>query len=371
MRKFAAAVTVIAMASAGCSAGDGADSAQPTSGPQTPATAAPPTQPELRPGASADNDPLTTLRTGLFAPLRRAGTDPVHIAGYRATTMPTPDSLAVNTMAAKSDGSWTPVPFERLAWAADKQDWVASDNTQRAAPGPTGSRGWPTVEAESIYGKTVTTYSFTDLTGRPLVEGIDPGWSEGAALPASAATATYSPGARSYFESITQVDPFYAIDRIRMGGGYQLQTMNACGMDDDVVTIECDTPAVSFDDARTRYGVYPNSTRTASLRFSRKGDAFFVGTEAPVAEKVDVTVSSDDGPERLTFSTPDPAIAQKFSRLFGTDIENFALYAFRGQVVGGVIQPGGTTTTNAGLFNRVAINDVLTRWDPALPPVNP
>ncbi|WP_269894978.1 hypothetical protein [Mycobacterium hippophais] len=360
---------VIGLAATGCSTGGASEPVSQGPAAPTPSAAASVPQPELRPGATAENDPLAALGAGLYAPLRRAGTDPVQVAGYRATTMPTPDSLSVQTFAPK-DGTWAPVPFERLAWAHDKQDWVASDNTQDAAAGPQGSRGWPTVETSSDYGTSVTTYSFTDLAGRPLAEGFDAGWSEGAALPQSATAATYSPGARAYFESITQVDPFHAIDRIRVSGGYRLQTMNACGEDDDVVTIECSTPATSFDDARTRYGVYPNSTSTASLRFSRKGDPFFVGTDAPVAEKLDVSVSSGDGPARLTFSTPDPAIADKFSRLFGTDIENFALYEYQGQVVAGVTQPAGTTTTNTGLFNRIAINDVLTRWSPALPQVN-
>lgn len=313
---------------------------------------------------------MAVVRGGIYSVLRRAGSDPVRLAGYRALTMSGADSVSVQSFAL-ADGRWEAQPYNQLVYSPTSNSWVSDDRTQKVSVGPEGSRGWPTVKSEAAYGTTYTTYSSLDLAGRPLADGLETGWSESAALPDSATAAVYSPGARSYVETVTAVDPTYLVNRIRNPDRNTEDVMRVLTCASPDVTQPCDTPATSLDDVTKGHGRYTNSTRTGSLQFRTKGDAYFTGEGLPIYELLDVTVVTDDGPPRITFSTPDPAVAGKFEKVFRTSIENFALYAYEGQVVVGAVQPAGTTRTDVAGYNRVAADDLLTHWTPALPPVNP
>ena len=55
----------------------------------------------------------------------------------------------------------------------------------------------------------------------------------------------------------------------------------------------------------------------------------------------------------------------------GNNVENFAFVDYEGQVTVGFAEPANTTTTVFARYNRIAANDLLTQWTPALPAVLP
>jgi hypothetical protein len=55
----------------------------------------------------------------------------------------------------------------------------------------------------------------------------------------------------------------------------------------------------------------------------------------------------------------------------GNSVENFAFVDYEGQVTVGFAEPANTTTTVFAGYNRIAANDLLTQWTPALPAVLP
>lgn len=55
----------------------------------------------------------------------------------------------------------------------------------------------------------------------------------------------------------------------------------------------------------------------------------------------------------------------------GNNVENFAFVDYEGQVTVGFAEPANTTTTVFAGYNRIAANDLLTQWTPALPAVLP
>ncbi|MCV7065437.1 hypothetical protein H7H51_06465 [Mycolicibacterium farcinogenes] len=81
------------------------------------------------------------------------------------------------------------------------------------------------------------------------------------------------------------------------------------------------------------------------------------------------TVTDSEGPARITFEARDPAAEPDFRKAFGANTGEFAFYEYNGQVVTGDWQPAGKTTRDFFGFNRVAVNDILTKWAPARPAV--
>jgi len=85
-------------------------------------------------------------------------------------------------------------------------------------------------------------------------------------------------------------------------------------------------------------------------------------------------IVTDNGPSRITVSAAnpdDPDAAKNFGQAFGMKVEEFALFEYDNQVMAGTAQSAGAANTAFAGYNTLAVNDILTQWTPALPPVRP
>lgn len=362
---LAALLTAIGLVTAGCS--DSATTSDQAEDDAQNATNVTIEQPEFPDGVLISREPLNEFRSGMYSVLRKNRTDPLELAGYRQRLSDDGKHLSVNNFGL-TDNAWKQMSTAQLVWSPEKKDWVESDRSETLSAGPEGSRGWPTVTAVADWGTTYYTIGYRELGSHPLADGLPAGFAEGAALPASVSAAQFSPEARSYFLVTTTVEPMYAIARVRQidTGQDTPRLVYACGE----AAGECKTPATSLQMAIEQRGKFSNVAGNASIELRKNGRAIMTIDGVPLLDMLTYTVAEDDGPPRITFAPfDDPTSSERFAKVFGTEMAHFAFYEYDGQVAIGGIQPANSTRTDDALFNRIAINDLLTHWTPALPPV--
>ncbi|OLP01605.1 hypothetical protein BVU76_14135 [Mycolicibacterium porcinum] len=325
-------------------------------------------QPALPTGVLISRDPMADFRSGLYTLLRKNRTDPVELAGYRQQLSSDGKQLRVNSFSV-SDGAWTQIPTAQLVWSPNQQGWVESDRSETLSAGPDGSRGWPTVKGVADWGTTYYTIGYREVGGQNLANGLPAGFAEGAALPAAASTARFSPDARAFFLAATSVEPVYVIARVRQvdTGQSAPRLVYACGQAEG----DCANPATDLKMATEQRGKFVNAAGNASIELRSKHNRAIMKIEGtPVLDVLTYTITEGDGPARITFAPLDDEKSnERFEKAFGSKMANFAFFDYDGKVVVGGIQPAGTTRSDDAVFNRAAVNDLLTQWTPGLPPV--
>jgi hypothetical protein len=325
----------------------------------------------LSPHFSPESDPLHVFRDGLFDPLEEPRPDHVGISGYRS-------QVAVDGTTSKvtvfdfnpNDGTWEQLTAREVVWSPEQAKWVTTDRTETLLPGPTGSRDRPTVKSVADYGTSYYTVSYDDLAGRPLTDGLMEGFTEGVKLPESASNAKFSPGARAYETTTTLIGPIYRVEQI-------MNANTGIPLFFDVYSCEnpspdCQVAATTLDQVAKQGGRVTNFAGTAQLEFDASGHATLrpVGTDIPFAN-LTYRLIKDDTPPRITLQAAHPDDEKKFGQAFAVDLKTFALYEYNGHVTIGSARPPYTTTTEFAGYNRIAINDLLGHWTPALPAVLP
>ncbi|WP_441961856.1 hypothetical protein [Mycolicibacterium houstonense] len=353
---------------AACGGGESAEHGpiKQTSAPPESAPSATLDQPAPEHGAVADTDPLKALADGVFMVTRDARATPAEIAGYQSL-IATGDSLKTSTFIF-ADGSWRPKDVSQLIFSPSKGEWVESDRSFTVSAGPQGGSGWPTVESVGASGTGFYTLYRTDLSGAPLPDGLKRAMSEGAVLPESVTAATFSAGAVAFDMAHTAVDPEFTLDRIpQRNAAPKVRPVQACG----TPSAECTTVATTLAEATGNGGQFTNASGIARIQLGPDGKGIFImnvgATE--LHNPLKYTVTDSEGPARITFEAIDPAAEPDFRKAFGANIGEFAFYEYNGQVVTGDWQPAGKTTHDFFGFNRVAVNDILTKWAPARPAV--
>lgn len=349
----------------------GGESAEQASGKQTSASpeAAPSViidQPAPAQGAVADTDPLKSLTDGVFMVTREAKATPAQIGGYQSL-IATGDSLKSSTFIF-ADGSWQPKEVTQLIFSPSKGEWVESDRSFTVSAGPQGSGRWPTVESVGPSGTGLYTLYRTDLSGAPLPEGLKRAMNEGAVLPEPVTTATFSAGAVAFDMAQTAVDAEFTLDRIPQRSGQpKVRPVEACG----TPSAECATVATTLAEATGNGGQFTNAAGTARIQLEPNGKGIFITNlgATELHNPLTYTVTDSDGPARITFKAVDPAAEPSFRKAFGANVGEFAFYEYNGQVVTGDWQPAGKATHDFFGFNRVAVNDILTKWAPQRPAV--
>ncbi|OBJ50919.1 hypothetical protein A9W95_23085 [Mycobacterium sp. 1423905.2] len=200
------------------------------------------------------------------------------------------------------------------------------------------------------------------------MDGIEAALAHGGPLPQSVQAATFSHGARVYVESTFAADPRYTIRRGRNAntGAEEPATVYSCDTSPD-----CSAPATDIATAVTHGARYTNFAGTARLDLDSSGHAALrpVQSDTPVANLTYRVVESG-GLKRITLRATDEEDAETFRQAMGISDENFVMVEYNGQVRIGVAEPGNDTTTVAA-YNRIAVNDVLGHWTPALPSTLP
>ncbi len=362
-----AAACVVTLSAAGCITHTVAGNPTTTS-PTTTSVALP--QAELLRDFAAEQDPMGVFKEGFYYLLRQPMATSVAITGYRhqvATDGATSKVAAFAFM--PPTGAWQQIPDQELVWSPSQAKWVETDRTEALSPGPAGSRGWPTVKGVSDAGTSYYTFSYQDLGGRALSDGLEAGFDEGVGLPQSAQAGKFSPGARAYLMTETSVDPFFTIHRVKHAdtGIDDLQLVFTCVQP----TPDCKAPTPDLVVLATLGGEFTNLSGTTRLELDGHGHATLrpVGVpDIPFATLTYRTVQNDK-PDRITLQAANPGDAEKFAKAMGNNVENFAFVDYEGQVTVGFAEPANTTTTVFAGYNRIAANDLLTQWTPALPAV--
>ncbi|SOJ54567.1 hypothetical protein MSIMFB_02057 [Mycobacterium simulans] len=328
------------------------------------------TQPELLRDFVAEQDPMGVVTKGVYTFLRQPTTSGVAITGYRSEVAADGTTSKIATFAYNpAAGTYSRVPYRELVWSPRQATWVEIDPIETLSPGPTGSRGWPTVKSVAEFGTSYYTFSYDDLGGQALQDGLEAGFAEGVALPQSVQAGKFSPGARVYLRTETTVDPFYTIHRVKIGntGTEHLLPVYACGKPSS----ECRTPATSLVIADQQGGQFTNFAGTVRLELGGDGHARLRPVETPDMSFANLTyrIAETDGPKRITFQASTPDDADKFGKAIGITLDRFALFEYDGLVTIGFAEPANSTTTTIGGYNRIAANDLLTQWTPPLPAV--
>jgi hypothetical protein len=337
-----------------------------------PSTIKPPTvqQSALIPNYVVEQDPKHVLQDGLYSLLRQPLGDSVVITGYRSQAAPdgvkaTTATFAFNPMA----GSWELLPDKELVWSPSAKQWVESDLTETLSPGPIGSRGWPTLKTVADFGTSYYTYSFKQLDGLSIEDGLEQGFSQGKPLPPSVTDAKFSPGGRAYVQTKTAVDPFYTIQRVQDANTKTptLQLIYACGKPSP----QCQTPATNLETADQHGGQLTNFAHTALLELDGKGHATLRPLDNDIPFATYTYTINNDAPRRITLQAANDGDDKKFTQALGVPLKHFALLEYNNQVTIGYATPANTTSDSAAGYNRIAVNDILARWTPAPPPVQP
>jgi hypothetical protein len=363
-----AAASVVTLSAAGCISHTVAGN---------PTTASPNTsvklpQAELLHDFAAEQDPMSVFKEGFYYLLRQPMATSVAITGYRHQVATDGATSKVALFAfVPPTGAWQEIPERELVWSPSQAKWVETDRAEALSPGPAGSRGWPTVKGVSDAGTSYYTFSYQDLGGRALSDGLEAGFDEGVGLPQSAQAAKFSPGARAYLMTETSVEPFFTIHRVKHAdtGIDDLQLVFTCVQP----TPDCKAPTPDLVVLATLGGQFTNLSGTTRLELDGHGHATLrpVGVpDIPFATLTYRTVQ-DGKPDRITLQAANPGDADKFAKAMGNSVENFAFVDYESQVTVGFAEPANTTTTVFAGYNRIAANDLLTQWTPALPQVLP
>jgi len=169
----------------------------------------------------------------------------------------------------------------------------------------------------------------------------------------------------------TSVDPFYTIHRIKHAdtGIDDLQLVYSCVQ----LSPDCNAPTPDLVVLATLGGEFTDLSGTTRLELDGHGHATLRPVGVPDIPFATLTYRAvqNDKPERITLQAANPDDADKFAKAMGISVENFAFVDYDGQVTVGFAEPANTTTTVFAGYNRVAANDLLTQWTPALPVVLP
>jgi hypothetical protein len=367
--KATIAAGLLTLAAAGCSTSHLVAGRPTAANPGTP-VALP--QAELLPHFFAEPDPMHVLKEGLYSLLRQPMGSSVLIQGYTSQVAADGTTSNVSSYAfVPPTGTWEQIPERELVWSPSKAKWAETDRTETLSPGPSGSRGWPTVKSVADFGTSYYTFSYQDVSAQAIPDGLEVGFAEGGTLPVSAQVAKFSPGALGYVQTETSVDPFYTIHRVKNADTKidQLIPVYACG----AASPDCITPATSVAMADQQGGQYTNFAGTVRLELNGNGQATLRPVDTPDIPFANLTyrIVDTDGPKRIIFQAASPGDADKFAKAMGASLDRFALFEYDGQVTIGFAAPPNTTSTVFAGYNRIAANDVLTHWTPPLPIVLP
>jgi hypothetical protein len=368
IKRTIAAACVISLSAAGCISHTVAGNPT-TTGPTTTLTLP---QAELLHDFAAEQDPMDVFKEGFYYLLRQPMATSVAITGYRHQVAADGATSKVALFAfVPPTGAWQQIPERELVWSPSQAKWMETDPTETLSPGPPGSRGWPTVKGVSDAGTSYYTFSYEDLSGKALPDGLEAGFDEGVGLPQSAQTGKFSSGARAYLMTETSVDPFFTIHRLKHADTSidDLQLVLTCVQP----TPDCKAPTPDLVVLASLGGQFTNLSGTTRLDLDGHGHATLRPVGVPDIPFATLTYRfvQNGKPDRITVQADNPQDADKFAKAMGNTVENFAFVDYENQVTVGFAEPANTTTTVFAGYNRVAANDLLTQWTPALPAVQP
>ena len=353
-------------------------------GPNTPITPEPSTpkpqqgQPET--GFTWVNEPLVLWQNqSLYDFTYWVNHDPLQLAGYWKQTYEGNGAFR-NEQYSLAWGSWSQDNSVSLVFNGTTGRWVEMNMTFTATEGPVGTSGVKTVYVTDASGSRYYSLQKRDLSGQPIAQGIAEGFGDGRRLPdvIKHGDAKFSSGAEAYTWVMDQPVPRYALTltHVVFSNDYRVHPLKTCAD----ITSYCSSTAATLTDAIKQRAWILNGGGNVSVRLldGGKAEVRYLGEDgaaSPRTYQVGYTYlpASASAPERIVFeklSSPDAALTAAVNRLMSVGNGQLAVYAYGGEAVRGTytpVQQGVKSKTFQ--YNKQAINDILTKWDPEAPPV--
>lgn len=306
-----------------------------------------------------------------------AQSNPVELASYSILSQATDGKFTTAHYATGGglfdSGNWRLDTPTSLVFNIQQNKWLESDNALTVSEGLVGSAGIKTIHVVSDTGVKYYTLAEKDLSNLTLDKGVNIGFGEGRKLPQSISTKTYSQGAKAYawIQDITQ--PVYEINRTH----YVFTTNNYTHPIYSCQNIgNCSTTSVTLEDAITNKAWYQNGGENASIRIVSNGQALLSVYDA--TQQKDLTYpltytlnqAKQGAPKNIVFTAPNADVQKLLASNFTIGDGQVAWYEYENKVViGSYLMPTMGLQSTQYSYNKVAINDILTKWNPSNNPV--
>lgn len=339
-----------------------------------------PTQNQLQPGFTWVPEPLTVWQQqSLYDFSYWVEYDPVQLSTYSRQTYLGNNKFGVDQYSL-SYSTWQEDPATALVFNPANSQWAELGASFTATEGPVGTSGVKSVYVTDPSGTKYYSLQKRELSGRPISEGIANGFGDGRGLPTviKNGTATFSAGAEAYTWVMDQKDPIYAINRTHrvFTTIYYTDPLKTCA----TISNSCSSTATSLSAAINAKAWIINGGGNVSVRLQggNKADVTYTGEDgnaAPQTFQVNYTYSQASGgaPERIIFDdlvSSDATLTAAISKFLAVGNGKLAVYNYGGKAVRGIYIPSQTGILSKSFqYNKVAINDILTKWNPSAPPV--
>ena len=269
--------------------------------------------------------------------------------------------------------AWLLDPKTSLVFNIALNKWVETQGDLTISQGPAGTEGIKTLYIQSDTGIKYYTLTEKSLDGLSIYQGINQGFGNGIPLPDAVKTQYFSTGAKAYawVQDITQ--PNYIINRTHtvftsIDTPHPIYTCNTVG--------SCSSTASTLDKAIETKGWYQNTGRTGVIRLNDKQVADVTVYDADQKKNVNYSISyesiaaSNGVPKHILFTAKDKAANDALKNYFSAGDNQVAWYEYNNQVVMGTYatRVKGLQSTQYS-YNKIAVNDILTKWSPKRNPV--
>lgn len=273
-----------------------------------------------------------------------------------------------------SSNNWRLDPRSSLVFNIEKNKWVETANDLAVSEGPVGSEGIKTLHIQSDTGIKYYTLTEKDLSGLNIAEGINKGFGNGIPLPTSIKNQYFSSGAKAYAWVIDITQPTYSIRRTHyvFSSDNELHPILTCSS----VTSYCSSTASNLEQAVQHKAWYNNSGNTGYIRINDNQTADVKIYDSEQKQNLsyqiqyEIIPAKSGVPKHILFTASDSTTEEVLRNYFSSGDNQLAWYEYNNQVVQGeyALPIRGLQSTRYS-YNKVAVNDILTNWNPAKNPV--
>ncbi|MFC2997313.1 hypothetical protein ACFODO_19075 [Acinetobacter sichuanensis] len=370
--------TLLLTACGGGSDSDDNNAVEPKPEPPKPAEYVPSQYKTLKDNFKYVQDPLTEVKNNNLYDLSYwVDENPLELSSY--SYLYSKDDKTFKTQeysTNKYSSQWREDPRSALVFNIAQNKWVETQGDMTVSQGPVGTEGIKTLYIQSDTGIKYYTLTEKTLEGLSLAQGINQGFGNGIPLPESVKNQYFTKGAKAYawVQDITQ--PNYSINRTHMvfsstNTPHPIYTCNT-------VSSYCSTTAPTFEKAIESKAWYQNTGRNGVIRLNDKQVADVAVFDKEQNKTLNYTIkyeliaAKQGAPKHILFTASDTAAKEALKTYFSANDSQIAWFEYgeKAQVVeGNYSLPIKGLQSTYYSYNKIAVNDILTKWSPRKNPV--
>lgn len=359
-----------------CGGGSNSDPVTPTPQPPKPAEYVPSQYKSLSNNFKYVQEPLTEIQKNQLYDLSYwVNANPLVISSYSYLYQSNNNIFKTKYYATNgaSSNTWREDSAPQLVFNIAQNKWVETNNDLTMTQGPVGTEGIRSLYVQSDAGVKYFTLTEKDLSGLTIAQGVNQGFGNGIPLPEDIKKQSFSSGAKAYawVQDITQ--PVYNIRRTHYVFSNQdevhpIYTCNNIGY--------CSSPANSLEKAIENKAWYQNTGKTGSIRLNSNQTADVIVYDAEQKKNLNYNISynvvaaKQGVPKHILFTSKDKPTTEALKTYFSAADNQLAWFEYNNQVVSGsyALPVKGLQSTQYS-YNKIAVNDILTKWTPKKNPV--